>query len=40
MNSDSTKTPSKLWPISRTKKNLVLFCAGLIVISLLRMAIM
>lgn len=30
---------SKLWPVSRTKKSIIMFCAGLIVISLLRLTL-
>jgi hypothetical protein len=32
------QTKTKFWPMSRTKKSLILFSAGLIVISLLHIA--
>ena len=37
MTTESSKL--KLWPLSQTKKSLILFSAGLIVISLLRMSV-
>jgi hypothetical protein len=37
MTSKSSKM--KLWPLSRSKKSLILFSAGLIVISLLHMTV-